>query len=118
MKVQRKIYSPAPIKILRLVRVQLLNGSGAVVKEITDILFSFVTDDGLISEKQSPPTDPRVIEYKNRWFMVQSPSKGSDGSEKTQAAQTVDSANGWKCPECGQEENQGKFCCNCGMPRP
>lgn len=93
-------------------------GAGAVVKEITDILFSFVTDDGLISEKQSPPTDPRVIEYKNRWFMVQSPSKGADGSEKTRAAQTVDSANGWKCPECGQEENQGKFCCNCGKPRP
>ena len=26
--------------------------------------------------------------------------------------------SGWKCPNCGQEGNVGKFCANCGTPRP
>ena len=27
-------------------------------------------------------------------------------------------AEGWKCPECGHEGNGGKFCAECGKPKP
>ena len=97
-------------------------GAGAVVKEITDILFSFVTDDGLISEKQSPPTDPRVIELKKLWFPdqkpTQEPTQVTDEPEKTTTQEFVYNGGDWKCPECGQDGNQGKFCANCGSWRP
>ena len=27
-------------------------------------------------------------------------------------------AEGWKCPKCGTEGNKGKFCMECGSPKP
>ena len=38
------------------------------------------------------------------------------GMGQQQQAQAV--ASGWTCAKCGQTGNTGKFCSNCGAPRP
>ncbi|MCI1903622.1 MAG: SPFH domain-containing protein [Enterococcaceae bacterium] len=37
-----------------------------------------------------------------------------EAAEKKKEAET----NGWTCPKCGQTGNTGKFCSNCGAPKP
>ena len=32
--------------------------------------------------------------------------------------QPASQVNGWNCPSCGQQGNTGKFCQNCGSPKP
>jgi len=41
-------------------------------------------------------------------------------AEKAQAAYQTQQkkASGWTCPSCGAEGNTGKFCSNCGKPKP
>ena len=86
-------------------------GGGEVVKQIRDILFSFVEDEKLISQKQLPVTDPKVIEKKKRMFTM---PMGTDVKPNNTSA-----ANGeWKCPECNAEGIKSKFCPNCGTPKP
>jgi membrane protease subunit (stomatin/prohibitin family) len=36
----------------------------------------------------------------------------------SQNSQAAPAAGTWTCPSCGQEENTGNFCSNCGKPRP
>ena len=35
-----------------------------------------------------------------------------------QQAAKMQAAGGWKCPKCGKEGNTGKFCGECGTPKP
>ena len=35
-----------------------------------------------------------------------------------QQAAKMQAAGGWKCPKCGTEGNKGKFCFECGAPKP
>ena len=38
--------------------------------------------------------------------------------QKDQEAAKMQAASGWKCPKCGKEGNTGKFCGECGTPKP
>ena len=38
--------------------------------------------------------------------------------QKAQQAGKMQAAAGWKCPKCGAEGNTGKFCGECGTPKP
>ena len=38
--------------------------------------------------------------------------------EKKEAEAAKMQAAGWKCPKCGHEGNTGKFCAECGAPKP
>ncbi len=38
--------------------------------------------------------------------------------QKAQQAAKMQAAAGWKCPKCGKEGNTGKFCGECGTPKP
>ena len=38
--------------------------------------------------------------------------------QKAQQAGKMQAAAGWKCPKCGAEGNKGKFCSECGTPKP
>ncbi len=45
---------------------------------------------------------------------------GSPAAQNSQAQASAPSASAgsWTCPSCGQTGNTGKFCLNCGKPRP
>ncbi len=46
---------------------------------------------------------------------------GQQAQQQQQAAPApapAPAASGWKCAECGAEGNTGKFCANCGKPKP
>jgi len=85
-------------------------GGGKVIDEINAIIGSFVTDENLIRQKHLPVTDPRVIEMKNKWFPDLNEPKAPDTS--------ADTENGWGCGECGARGSEGKYCANCGAPKP
>lgn len=87
-------------------------GGGSVIDEVTDLMNSYLTDERKLSEKSFPPTDPRVIELKKSFFKM--PMSADPPKPDTMAALI----GGWKCPECNAEGNTGKFCVNCGTPRP
>ena len=78
-------------------------GGGSVIDELTDIIYSYVTDERKLDEKSYPPTDPRVIAFKKQMF--------------TSMAATPETS-GWTCPICKLEGNRTKFCQSCGTPKP
>ena len=87
-------------------------GGGKVISEINEIFNSFLTEDRLISQKQTPVTDARVIEMKKMWFPEYKEPKVFDVN-----GQAADSGK-WDCPQCNAQGNEGKFCFNCGQPKP
>lgn len=42
----------------------------------------------------------------------------SMGAQQAQQQPQQPAAGAWTCPSCGQQGNTGKFCSNCGTPRP
>ena len=87
-------------------------GGGEVVKQIREILFGFVDDEHFISERHLPVTDPNVIEMKKRMFMMPM------GTDTQPVKPEPENSGEWKCPECNAAGNTGKFCLNCGTPKP
>ena len=78
-------------------------GGGSVIDELTDIIYSYVTDERKLDEKSYPPTDPRVISFKKQMFT-------------TMAA--APETSGWTCPICKLKGNRTNFCQSCGTPKP
>lgn len=78
-------------------------GGGSVIDELTDIIYSYVTDERKLDEKSFPPTDPRVIAFKKQMFTTMAASPETSG---------------WTCPQCNLKGNRTNFCQSCGTPRP
>jgi len=63
------------------------------------------------------------------WFASLIPEKTADrvpptpvgsgsGTDFWKSPSNDPSGDNWTCPECGCEDNPGKFCMNCGLPKP
>ncbi|MBQ6585581.1 MAG: hypothetical protein IJH83_02105 [Coriobacteriales bacterium] len=88
-------------------------GGGEALDRIDAIFKECERDDALVSRETTPP----MVSMGGFMGMGMQPQPTMQPSPAPATPVAQPPAGAWTCPECGQNANLGKFCCECGSPR-